>query len=168
MVDLSHIDLATEEDKLFEIDRWAKLFKSTTWEEIKMIAEGNETLMQATQALFECNTDELIRQQCYAREEYYKYQRTIDKALKDTTAERDLLAEEKMQLTEEKEQLLTKNTMLTSKNTMLTSKNNQLSSEKARAMKTIQKQEDAIKKQQVALKEKDDEIRRLKAQLASK
>ena len=51
---------------------------------------------------------------------------------------------------------------------MLTSKNNQLSSEKARAMKTIQKQEDAIKKQQVALKEKDDEIRRLKAQLASK
>ena len=161
MVDLSHIDLATEEDKLFEIDRWAKLFKSTTWEEIKMIAEGNETLMQATQALFECNTDELIRQQCYAREEYYKYQRTIDKALKDTTAERDLLAEEKMQLTEEKEQLLTKNTMLTSKN-------NQLSSEKARAMKTIQKQEDAIKKQQVALKEKDDEIRRLKAQLASK
>ena len=161
MVDLSHIDLATEEDKLFEIDRWAKLFKATTWEEIRMIAEGNETLMQATQALFECNTDELIRQQCYAREEYYKYQRTIDKALKDTTAERDLLAEEKVQLTEEKEQLLTKNTMLTSKN-------NQLSSEKARAMKTIQKQEDAIKKQQVALKEKDDEIRRLKAQLASK
>ena len=60
-----------------------------------MIAERNETLMQATQALFECNTDELIRQQCYAREEYYKYQRTIDKALKDATAERDQLAEEK-------------------------------------------------------------------------
>ena len=94
VVDLTHIDLATEEDKLFEIDRWARLFKATTWEEIKMIAEGNETLMQATQALFECNTDELIRQQCYAREEYYKYQRTIDKALKDTAAERDQLAEE--------------------------------------------------------------------------
>ena len=158
VVDLSHIEFATEEDKLFEIDRWARLFKATTWEEIKMIAEGNETLMQATQALFECNTDELIRQQCYAREEYYKYQRTIDKALKDTAAERDLLAAEKVQLTEEKEQLQTKNTLLTK----------QLSSEKAKAMKTIKKQEDAIHKQQDALKEKDDEIRRLRAQLASK
>ena len=116
VVDLTHIDLATEEDKLFEIDRWARLFKATTWEEIKMIAEGNETLMQATQALFECNTDELIRQQCYAREEYYKYQRTIDKALKDATAERDQLAEAKAQLTEEK----------------------------AKAIETIQKQEEEI------------------------
>ena len=158
VVDLTQIDLATEEDKLFEIDRWARLFKATTWEEIKMIAEGNETLMQATQALFECNTDELIRQQCYAREEYYKYQRTIDKALKDTTAERD-------QLAEEKERLVAKNNLLT----------DQLITEKAKAMETIQKQEDAIQKQQDAiqkqqdeLKEKDDEIRRLRAQLASK
>ena len=134
VVDLTRIDMATEEDKLFEIDRWAKLFKATTWEEIKMIAEGNETLMQATQALFECNTDELIRQQCYAREEYYKYQRTIDKALKDTAAERDQLAEEKKQLAEEKEQLLTRNTQLTK----------QLTTEKAKAMETIQKQKDGI------------------------
>ena len=105
-----------------------------------MIAEGNETLMQATQALFECNTDELIRQQCYAREEYYKYQRTIDKALKDATAERD-------QLAKEKEQLLTRNTQLTTKYSQLTA-------EKAKAMETIQKQE--------------EEILRLKALLASK
>ena len=154
VVDLSHIDLATEEDKLFEIDRWAKLFKATTWEEIKMIAEGNETLMQATQALFECNTDELIRQQCYAREEYYRYQRTIDKALKDTAAERDQLAEEKAQLTEEKEQLTEEKEQLLTRNTLLTTKYSQLSTEKAKAMETIQKQE--------------DEILRLKALLASK
>ena len=116
VVDLTQIDIATEDDKLRGIDNWARLFKATTWEEIKMIAEGNETLMQATQALFECNTDELIRQQCYAREEYYKYQRTIDKALKDTTAERDQLAEEKEQLV----------------------------IEKMKAMETIQKQQDAL------------------------
>ena len=111
--------MATEEDKLFEIDRWARLFKATTWEEIKMIAEGNETLMQATQALFECNTDELIRQQCYAREEYYKYQRTIDKALKDTTAERDQLAEEKAKAMEtiqkQEEEILRLKALLASK-----------------------------------------------------
>ena len=105
-----------------------------------MIAEGNETLMQATQALFECNTDELIRQQCYAREEYYKYQRTIDKALKDTTAERDRLAEEK-------DQLVTENNQLTTKN--------------AEALKKIQEQKNA-------LQDKDNEILRLKALLAQK
>ena len=119
-----------------------------------MIAEGNETLMQATQALFECNTDELIRQQCYAREEYYRYQRTIDKALKDTAAERDQLAEEKAQLTEEKEQLTEEKEQLLTRNTLLTTKYSQLSTEKAKAMETIQKQE--------------EEILRLKALLASK
>ena len=106
-----------------------------------MIAERNETLMQATQALFECNTDELIRQQCYAREEYYKYQRTIDKALKDTAAERDQLAEEKKQLAEEKEQLAEEKEQLLTRNTQLTK---QLTTEKAKAMETIQKQKDEI------------------------
>ena len=117
VVDLTHIELATEEDKSFQIDRWARLFKATTWEEIKLMAEGNEYLMQATQELYECNADELIRQQCRAREEYYKYQRTVEKALKDTTAERDRLATER----------------------------NQLAAEKAKALETIQEQQTALK-----------------------
>lgn len=35
VLDLSHIELATEEDKLYHIHKWAMLFKATTWEEIK-------------------------------------------------------------------------------------------------------------------------------------
>lgn len=35
------INLAAEEDKAWEIDYWARLFKATTWEEIKMIAKQN-------------------------------------------------------------------------------------------------------------------------------
>ena len=140
VVDLTHIELATEEDKSFQIDRWAKLFKATTWEEIKLMAEGNEYLMQATQELYECNADELIRQQCRAREEYYKYQRTIDKALKDTTAERDRLATER----------------------------NQLAAEKAEALETIQKQQNALKEKDDALQAQADEILRLQALLAEK
>ena len=31
VVDLTRIDLATEEDLRYEIDKWAKLFKATTW-----------------------------------------------------------------------------------------------------------------------------------------
>ena len=54
-----------------------------------MLAAKNECMQEATQALFECNADELIRQQCYTREEYNRYQRTVQKALKDATQERD-------------------------------------------------------------------------------
>ena len=42
VIDLTHIDLATEEDKKFHIDKWARLFKATTWEEVHMLAEKNE------------------------------------------------------------------------------------------------------------------------------
>ena len=48
VVDLSRIDLATDEDKSYHIDYWAKLFKATTWEEIneKVIAEKDSALLQ--------------------------------------------------------------------------------------------------------------------------
>ena len=36
VVNLSRIDLATDEDKKYQIDYWARLFKATTWEEIHM------------------------------------------------------------------------------------------------------------------------------------
>ena len=37
VLDLTRIDLATAEDQNYEIDRWAKLFKAKTWEELRMI-----------------------------------------------------------------------------------------------------------------------------------
>ena len=83
VVDLKHIELATEEDKAFQIDHWARLFKATTWEEIKMIAENNEYMTEATQALYEYNADYVIRQKCEAREEYERRQRTLHKKLSD-------------------------------------------------------------------------------------
>ena len=81
VVDLKHIELATEEDRSFEIDRWARLFKATTWEEIKMIAANNEYMKEATQALYEYNSDYVIRQKCEAREEYECRQRTMNRLL---------------------------------------------------------------------------------------
>lgn len=83
VVDLKHIELATEEDRTFQIDHWARLFKATTWEEIKMIAENNEYMTEATQALYEYNADYVIRQKCEAREEYERRQRTLHKKLSD-------------------------------------------------------------------------------------
>ena len=63
MIDLTRIDLATEEDKYYEIDRWAKLFKAATWEELKMIAKNDPDLMQASDELYKVNKNDILRQQ---------------------------------------------------------------------------------------------------------
>ena len=63
VIDLTRIDLATEEDKYYEIDRWAKLFKAATWEELKMIAKNDPDLMQASDELYKVNKNDILRQQ---------------------------------------------------------------------------------------------------------
>ena len=61
VVDLTHIDLATTEDRAFHIDYWAALFKAKTWEYIKMLAENNEYIAEASETLFQLNADEQIK-----------------------------------------------------------------------------------------------------------
>lgn len=77
VVDLTHIDLATDEDRQWHIDKWAALFKATTWEEIKMIAEKNESILNAANTVWKLTQEEQIRQQCEAREDYRRRQLAI-------------------------------------------------------------------------------------------
>lgn len=77
MVDLTQIELATEEDKAYDIDYWARLFKAKTWEDIKMLAEKNEYLQEAAQSVYMANAEEIIRQKCLAREEAERHERTL-------------------------------------------------------------------------------------------
>lgn len=86
VVDLSRIDLATGEDKKYYIDAWAKLFKATTWEEIKKMAAKNEYLQEASRSIFQFNTDEQMRKLCRDRVEYYQDLHNYERAItqKDT------------------------------------------------------------------------------------
>jgi predicted transposase/invertase (TIGR01784 family) len=106
VVSLKHIDLATDEDKKFRIDRWARLFKSTTWEDIKMLAKNEPIFQDAAETLYNLNSDETIRAQCRAREDYNRQQSAIkyrfkelNTELKKVTAEKQKLASENQQLT---------------------------------------------------------------------
>ena len=74
VVDLTHIDLATEEDRHCQMDYWAAFFKATTWEEINMLAEKNEFIAEAAETVYKLSQDEMIRLQCEAREDYYRRQ----------------------------------------------------------------------------------------------
>lgn len=112
VLDLSRIDLATDEDRLYQIDYWASLFKSATWEEIKMIAKDNTHIADAASAVYQLTQNELIRLQCEAQEDYYRTQlgltHEIDKWKASVTALSDKIQ------------------ALSSKNESLTAKNNAL------------------------------------------
>ena len=82
VLDLSRIDLATNEDKLHGIDYWASLFKSTTWEEIKMLAKDNDSISDAASAVYRLSQEEMVRLQCEAREDYYRTQNDLKELMK--------------------------------------------------------------------------------------
>ena len=78
LVDLTHIDLATEEDMQHRIDCWAAFFKAATWEEIKMIAQRDENIAKAANTVWKLSQEDKIRLQCEAREDYYRNQRDME------------------------------------------------------------------------------------------
>ena len=98
VVDLSQIDLTTEEDRKYHIDYWASLFKASTWEDIRMLASKNEYLNEASKTIFQLGADEQIRKRCRDREEYYQdlrnYEREIEK-MRKTISEKDAAISEK-------------------------------------------------------------------------
>ena len=83
VIQLCSIELATDEDRLYEIDRWASLFKAKTWKELKSVAASNQYMQSAVDTIYELSSDETIREQCRAREEFEAYQRYLNKQIND-------------------------------------------------------------------------------------
>lgn len=103
VVDLTQIKLATEEDRAYKIDQWAQFFKGKDWGELAMLAKNNTDIQAAVGTVYQLSREKQIRQQCEAREDYYKRER--DRQRRDKQAEeRERKIEEKEQEIEEKEQ----------------------------------------------------------------
>ena len=89
VVDLTHIELATNEDKTWKIDYWARLFTATQWEDVKMIAEKDIHMKAAAEEMYVLSADELIQQRCRARDDYMKNENTRNKIMKELTEQLD-------------------------------------------------------------------------------
>ncbi len=85
VLDLTRIDLATEEDRSCQLDCWARFFKATTWEELHMLAQNNETIVEAASTVYKLTQEERIRMECEAREDYYRTQRDMQLIMKRST-----------------------------------------------------------------------------------
>lgn len=98
VLDLSRIDLATTEDKSYQIDHWAFLFKSITWEEINMLAKDNAYIADAASIVYQFSQEEMIRLQCEAREDYYRTQLGLKYEMEKRDAEIESLSAENQNL----------------------------------------------------------------------
>lgn len=96
VVDLNHTELATREDREWKIDYWASLFKATTWEELKMLAQQNSILEDAVETIYELTADETVQEQCKAREKHVREMRTV-------LTEKEMAMQEKEMAMQEKE-----------------------------------------------------------------
>lgn len=119
VVDLKHIELATQEDRKWQINYWASLFKAATWEEMKMLAKQSSVLEDAVETIYELTADETIREQCKAREKHVREMKTIlgakERAEKERARaeqERDRAVQERDQLACQLEQLMQENKRL--------------------------------------------------------
>ncbi len=95
VIELNHTDMARPDDRKQKVDTWAKLFKATTWEEIKMITKDNPSMNSTAESIYLSNSDFAIREQCRVREDniaHEKYQKEcIENLTKEVAHLRELL-----------------------------------------------------------------------------
>ena len=138
VIDLTRIELATEEDKASQLDYWARFFTATSWEELKMIAEKNPNMTEATQTLYEMNADAITQEKCRARREYYRRQNTMNRDMECLRNEIDRMENEKELLMSENESLANENESLMNENESLVNENASLVNENASLKDEVQ------------------------------
>ena len=111
--------MATKEDKLYGVDKWAAFFKADKWEDIIMLADQMPSLQTSVETLYQLNTDEQIRETCDRfiraenRERGYKNwiaSQAEELANKDAelVAQKEELTAQKEELAKQKEELANK------------------------------------------------------------
>ena len=104
-VDLTRIDLATEEDKRRHLDEWAMLFKSKTWEEVQDVAEKNKDIENTVSMVYPMMMDEILQEQMIRREEYLLDQQYQERLIQN---QQEQLADKDEQIADQQDQLADK------------------------------------------------------------
>ena len=168
VVDLTQIDKATEEEKKNGLDQWAQLFKADTWEDIKMLTAKNEYLKEAAETVYKLSTEDNIRMQMQAREDFYRQQKYIQYRLEK--AEQIEQRAEEIQRNYEEIQKQSEEIQKQSEEIQKQSEEVQRKSEEIKKeYEEAQRKSEEIKKENEEFKkkldEKEEEILRLKRML---
>ena len=131
VVELNHTEIATDDDKQYGIDKWAKLFKATTWEEIKMITKENPSLNSTAESIFLSNADFAILEQCRAREDAIAHENYQNEKISN-------LSKKVASLNEENASLNAERVLLSDKVDDITKKYDDVSKENIRLKKLLE------------------------------
>ncbi|MCM1254262.1 MAG: PD-(D/E)XK nuclease family transposase, partial [Clostridium sp.] len=147
VVDLSHIELATDDDKEHHIDCWAKLFKATTWEEIKMLAAKDQYINEASKTIFQLSAADQILKRCRDREEYYldlrAYEREVAESKKMIEEDKKIIEEDKKiiernkKIIEEDKKMLEEKDIIIAEDKKALSESKQIIAEKEKTIKEL-------------------------------
>jgi hypothetical protein len=91
VIELNHTDIATADDKAKKVDMWARFFKATTWEEIKMITKENPSMNSTAESVYLSNSDFAILEQCRAREDAIAHENYQKEQIAKLTSENERL-----------------------------------------------------------------------------
>ena len=129
VVELNSIELATEEDRLYKIDQWAKLFKAKTWEELKAMATTDQYMESAVNTMYELSADRMVKEQCRRRAEYELYQKyqAEENARKDA-----LIAQQRAELANKDAVIANKDTVIANKDIVIADQQAELAELKRR------------------------------------
>ena len=151
VLELNQIDMATLEDKRYHLDKWAALFKSKTWEDLRMLTNQYEELKTVSEKLYVYNADKDMQQRCEAREQY----------LLEESRKMKKMAKLEQELKEQKEAMQEKDDELQQKDDELQQKDDALKKQQ----REIEKQQNEIQEKDDALQEKDETISKMEQKL---
>ncbi|MDE7209980.1 MAG: Rpn family recombination-promoting nuclease/putative transposase, partial [Lachnospiraceae bacterium] len=84
---LNQVENATEEDKAWHLDLWARFFKARTWEEVFMVAKKDFNIKNAALTFYRASADEYVRNFCEGVEEGERTLRTLQLELQQSKDE---------------------------------------------------------------------------------
>ncbi len=129
VIELNQEELASDEDIKYGIDKWVKLFKSKTWEELNMVAQGNEYMASAVKSMYLSNEDYNVIKVAREREEFLRSQAYKERKIASLTAEVASLSDENKSLSNENASLSNENASLSNEISSLSDENASLSNE---------------------------------------
>ena len=154
VVELNHINLATEEDKAYGIDKWAALFKATTWEEIQMLAKTDSNIELAAKSIYSSVTDPRI----------LNILRVRDEEIRGEIHRRERLAEQDKQIAEQDKQIAEQDKQIAEQDKQIAEQDKQI----AEQDKQIAEQDKRLSEQEEQIAEQDKQIASLKNKLEEK
>ncbi|MBE5910506.1 Rpn family recombination-promoting nuclease/putative transposase [Pseudobutyrivibrio sp.] len=92
VLDLKKIELATPEDKQYRLDMWAMMFRSTKWEELRMLAKDMPIIDEASKTIYEITAENESRLELRARQDAIRRandREIYEQRLKDSIAEKE-------------------------------------------------------------------------------